>query len=403
MLREPGLTKQDTFVAVTTLSFDIGGLEIFGPLICGANLAIASSEQAADPRLLAVLLEESGATVLQATPSTWRMLVDSGWSNSKLRMWCGGEALPSDLAQSLLSRGCELWNLYGPTETTIWSATCRVISGEGPILIGRPIANTQMYILDAQGEPVPVGVDGELYIAGDGLARGYWKRPELTKSRFVPDPFSKRPEGRMYRTGDLARYRRDGQIQFLGRTDQQIKLRGHRIELGEIESVLLRHRQVADAMVFLHQDAVLGSSLVAFVLAKQGQTIDVAALVAFQRGVLPAYMVVSQIVLQKRFLLTPNGKIDRKAMIASFERPPAPAVVQEEPRDDLERVLVEIWQESFGKAPIGIDDDFFTLGGHSLLALRVFNEIERRLGKMIMLSVLFQAPTIRQLASVVRG
>ena len=312
MLGEPGLRQQDTLVAVTTLSFDIAGLEIFGPLMCGAKLVLASREQAVDPQALAELLEEAGATVLQATPSNWRMLVESGWMGKPdLRMWCGGEALAPDLADSLLMRGRELWNLYGPTETTIWSAAHRVSSGEDPILIGRPIANTQMYILNPQGLPVPIGVAGELYIAGDGVARGYWKRPELTASRFVADPFSKKTNRRMYRTGDLARYRRDGQIQLLGRTDQQIKLRGHRIELGEIEAVIEHHADVQQAVVALNGEGA-GQRLIAYV--KQAQETPGNELRTWLRQRLPEYMVPAVFISLPELPLTPNGKIDRKRL-----------------------------------------------------------------------------------------
>ncbi len=360
MLREPGLSGDDTLVAVTTLSFDIAALELFGPLICGAKLVLASREQAMDPEALAELLERAKGTVLQATPSTWRMLVESGWmGKSDLRIWCGGEALSPELADGLLTRGRELWNLYGPTETTIWSAAHRVASGENPILIGRPIANTRMYILDAQGQPAPIGVAGELYIAGDGIARGYWKRPDLTAARFVPEPFSTRGNGRMYRTGDLARYLRDGKIQLLGRIDQQIKLRGHRIELGEIEAVLERHPEVQQAVVALYGEGS-EQQLVAYV--KQAEQTVANDLRMWLQERIPDYMTPAMFVSLRELPLTPNGKIDRKRL------PVPEAAVRERmaatvaPRNRIEQTIADIWSEVLRVDQVGIHDNFFDLG-----------------------------------------
>ena len=396
MLREPGLSQEDTLVAVTTLSFDIAGLEIFGPLVCGARLALASREQAVDPLALAELVERVDGTVLQATPSTWRMLVESGWlGKSGLRMWCGGEALPPELADSLLERGRELWNLYGPTETTIWSAAHRVSSGENPILIGRPIANTRMYILDAHGRPAPIGVAGELYIAGDGVARGYWKRPDLTESRFVPEPFSAQANSRMYRTGDLARYRRDGQIQLLGRADQQIKLRGHRIELGEIEAVLEHHPEVQQAVVALYGEGS-GQQLVAYV--KQAEKTDPSHLRMWLQERIPDYMTPSIFLSLRELPLTPNGKVDRKRL------PPPEETVRERstaavgPRNRMERVLVEIWSDVLRVDLVGIHDNFFDLGGHSLLLIKIHARLRQQVDADLAVVDLFRYPTIEALA-----
>ena len=249
MRREPGLVPEDTFLAVTTLAFDIAALELFLPLTTGACVVIATHEVAADGRRLARLLEDSRATVMQATPATWRMLLGAGWGgNPKLKVLCGGEALPRDLAERLLPLCAELWNLYGPTETTIWSAAWRVSPGQ-PILLGRPIANTQFYVLDRLHRPVPVGVPGELFIGGEGLARGYLNQPELTAERFLANLFRPDSSACLYRTGDCVRYRPDGCLEYLGRLDHQVKVRGHRIELGEVEVVLGQHPQVRERVV----------------------------------------------------------------------------------------------------------------------------------------------------------
>lgn len=274
MAATPGLTAQDTLLAVTTISFDIAGLELYLPLIKGAKIVLASSQVAADGQRLMQLMHSARPTIMQATPATWRLLLVYGWQGSPdLKILCGGEALTQDLAEKLLERGASVWNLYGPTETTIWSTVHRVLApsngaGEedanGVVSIGRPLANTSIYILDAHGQPVPVGVIGELFIGGDGLARGYFNRPALTTERFLPHPFDNQPDARIYKTGDLARYRADGAIDFLGRADHQVKLRGFRIELGEIESTLNRHPGVAQSVVVLKEDDDAHKRLVAY-------------------------------------------------------------------------------------------------------------------------------------------
>lgn len=398
MLREPGLSAKDTLVAVTTLSFDIATLEIFGPLVCGAKLVIASRDQVIDPEQLGELLDFSGATVMQATPSTWRMMIESGWmGRPSLRMWCGGEALAPDLAESLMTRGGELWNLYGPTETTIWSAAHRVRSGENPILIGRPIGNTQMYILDEQLQPVPVGVTGELFIGGLGVARGYRGRPELTASRFLPDPFDSTGSRRMYRTGDLARYCQDGQLQLLGRTDHQIKLRGHRIEPGEIEVVIERHPSVRQAVVALDGQGA-NIQLVGYIRYAESSG-DVDQIRLWLRERLPDYMVPGILVPLDEFPLTPNGKIDRKRL-------PSPQPVSREPgrdfvsaRNQTEQRLSELWSDALHVDRPNIRDNFFDLGGHSLLLVQLHARLKREFNTNIAVVDLFRYPTIEGLAS----
>jgi amino acid adenylation domain-containing protein len=266
MTAQPGLSSTDTLLAVTTLSFDIAVLELFLPLINGARLNIATKDFTADGARLAELIKSSGTTVMQATPATWQLLLGADWSGRPgLKILCGGEALPRELADRLLATGAELWNMYGPTETTIWSSVSRV-ANDGPITVGQPIGNTQMYIVDEQIRAVPVGVPGELCIAGDGVARGYLKRPGLTEERFIDNPFAT-DTARLYRTGDLARYRSNGEIECLGRNDNQVKIRGSRMELGEIEPVLARHPAVTQAVVAAREDREGEKRLVGYLIA----------------------------------------------------------------------------------------------------------------------------------------
>ena len=270
MRERPGLTSQDTLLAVTTLSFDIAGLELHLPLSVGARVVLMRRENAADGDKLAEKIKNSGATIMQATPATWRLLLESGWQgNKQLKILCGGEALPRELANQLIEKSASLWNMYGPTETTIWSTVHQVSSTEGPVLVGRPIANTRIYILDRYMQPTPIGVPGELCIGGAGVARGYLNRPELTEEKFIADPFSHEPGARIYRTGDLARYLADGNIELLGRIDHQVKVRGFRIELGEIEAVLREHPALRDAVVLAREDVPGDKRLVGYVVAAE--------------------------------------------------------------------------------------------------------------------------------------
>jgi amino acid adenylation domain-containing protein len=397
MQREPGLGRSDTLVAVTTLSFDIAGLELFGPLVSGAKLVLAPREKTLDPAALAALLEDSKATVLQATPSTWRMLVEWGWmGKADLRMWCGGESLTAELAESLLRRGRELWNLYGPTETTIWSAAHRVRNREDSILVGRPIANTRMYILDGRGEPVPVGVAGELFIGGAGVARGYRNRPELTAERFVPERFV--PGAMMYRTGDLARYRRDGEIQLLGRTDHQIKLRGHRIELGEIEADLEGHPAVQQAVVVAHGQGT-DQRLVAFVRGAGEDKPDGAALRGWLQERLPDYMVPAQFIAVEEFPLTLNGKVDRKRLPAPEGQGAPRRAEGVAPRNQTEKRVAAIWSEILAITAVGVRENFFDVGGHSLLLMRVHTRLREEFQTEIPVVDLFRYTTVEDLAA----
>ena len=404
MAREPGLRADDTLCAITTLSFDIALLELMLPLTVGARIALADRATIADAGALAALLDAVDATVMQATPATWRMLLDSGWRGRPgMRLLCGGEALPRELADRLLDCGRELWNVYGPTETTVWSTLERVRPGKGPVAIGRPIANTQVYIVDRSMQLLPAGVPGELLIGGLGVARDYLDRTELTAEKFIDDPFGSRPGGRLYRTGDLARWRRDGHLEVIGRIDHQIKLRGFRIELGEIESVLGLSDEVAQAVVICREDRPGDKRLVAYLVstanASTDSGIDITALRALARERLPEYMMPSAFVCLERLPLTPNGKVDRRALPA----PDAEAFAVSEyaaPRSSEEETLAALWAELLGQSRIGIHDNFFDLGGHSLLATQLVTRMQNALGADITLRMMFEAPTVARFAEL---
>ncbi|MCK6562463.1 amino acid adenylation domain-containing protein [candidate division KSB1 bacterium] len=379
--QRPGLAANDVLVAVTTLSFDIAGLELYLPLLVGGRVVIASRETASDGTALLDLLTRAQATVMQATPATWRLLLAAGWERGAgLKVLCGGEALPRELAVQLLERSSALWNMYGPTETTIWSTLHPVEQSNAAIVIGRPIANTQVYILDAQLQPVPIGVVGDLYLGGEGLARGYWRRPGLTAEKFIAHPFSRTPGERLYKTGDLARYLWDGTIDFLGRGDHQVKVRGFRIELEEIEAVLGQHPAVQAAVVMAREDVPGDQRLVAYLLAG-GQQASGSELRNFLRLKLPDYMLPSAFVTLPAFPLTPNGKVDRRRL------PPPEGQVADEvrtthvaPRTPVEELIVQIWREALKIEHVGVRDNFFDLGGHSLLSMQVIARLEKATG-----------------------
>jgi amino acid adenylation domain-containing protein len=394
----PGLKPQDTLLAVTTLSFDIAGLELYLPLVAGGKVALVSRAVATDGALLLEAIGRSGATTMQATPSTWRMLGEAGWDSKLPKVLSGGEALPRDLAAQLISRSDSLWNMYGPTETTIWSTTTRVESAER-VNIGRPIANTDIYILDQSLQPVPPGISGDLYIGGEGVARGYLKQPDLTDERFVANPFSPDSTKRIYRTGDLARYLPDGKIDFLGRSDFQVKLRGFRIELGEIETVIRGYPGVQDAVVEAHQDKVGERRLVAYVVNDPSQSPAWDELKRHIRERVPGYMVPARFVRLEALPLTPNGKVDRRALPPPEQDSATADLLFDAPRTPVEEVLAAIWAEILGLEAVGIHDDFFELGGHSLLATRVASRARQILKLEVPLRRLFETPTISGLAA----
>ncbi len=411
MAEAPGLGRGDRLVAVTTLSFDIAVLELLLPLSVGATVELASRAEASDPGALAALVERSGATAMQATPSAWRGLVEWGWrGRSGLKALCGGEALPRELAAALAERTGELWNLYGPTETTVWSARWRV-AGAGvreadagrPVPIGRPIGATGCHVLGRELSPQPAGVPGALYLGGAGVVRGYLGRPGLTAERFVPDPFAEEPGARMYATGDRARWRADGQLEFLGRLDQQVKVRGHRIEPGEIEAALGAHPGVEAAAVVavpLAAGADESLRLVAFAVAPGVAARELRAWLAAR---LPAPMVPSLVVPIDALPLTPNGKTDRRELVRIAREQgvgQARAALGDrfvEPSTPAEQTLAAVWAGLLGLERVGAGDNFFELGGDSILAVRAVARA-REAGLEVSLAQLFRLQTVAELA-----
>jgi amino acid adenylation domain-containing protein len=403
MKKTPGITSADRLLSVTTLSFDIAGLEIYLPLVSGASLEIVSREVSSDGNQLLSKLNRSAATMMQATPATWRMLLDAGWQgNTRLKALTGGEAVPHQLASQLSQKVESLWNMYGPTETTIWSTVHEIEEDQRIVLVGRPIANTQIFILDRLLQPVPIGVAGELHIGGDGLARGYLGRPELTAEKFISSPFSEDSTARLYKTGDLARYRPNGDIELLGRIDHQVKIRGFRIELGEIEAALRQHPGVNETVVVNREDLTGDTRLVAYIVPAQLQGPETGELRRFLRDKLPEYMVPSTFVMLAKMPLTPNGKVNRRALPAPEQSDVASSGTFVAPQDPVESELVKMWETILRIHPLSIKDDFFELGGHSLLAVRLMQRIEQIFGKKLPVATLFQARTIEQLAAILR-
>lgn len=400
MQKEPGIDSHDVVASVTTLCFDIAGLEIHLPLATGARIAIIDPDEAMDGRKLRARIEQSGITLMQATPATWRLLLQSGWPGDKnLRILCGGEAFPGDLARELLPRCESLWNMYGPTETTIWSAIYRVTEPQANIPIGTPIANTHFHVVDENMQAVVAGHEGQLLIGGDGVARDYLNRPELTAAKFIPDPFC-RDGGRLYQTGDLARFLPDGNLAFLGRMDHQVKIRGYRIELEEIEFVLAQHPSVKQCVVVAREDSPGEKRLVGYVVSRTAEKPHARELRALLKAKLPEYMVPSAFVLLEAMPLTPNGKVDRRAL-------PVPArdnaAIEQEyvaPRTALQKKLVQLWETTLGITPIGIHDNIFELGLDSINAARLFASIEKDLGRNLPPGPLFRAPTVELLADL---
>ena len=391
MADKPGIQAADRLLAVTTLCFDISILEMFLPLLNGATVVIASQEQTADGFALKNILDHRNITMMQATPATWRMLHDANWNGSaQLTVLVGGEALGRDLASRLHQGNSEVWNMYGPTETTIWSACHRFMPHDAVVSVGKPIANTLFYVLDDTLQPVPLGIPGALWIGGDGVARGYWQRDELNDESFIDNPFD---TGRIYNTGDRVRWLTDGSIEVLGRTDFQVKLRGFRIELGEIETRIGKLPGVTQSVVILREDAPGDQRLVAYNIAPEGITLDITELRDGLKGGLPDYMLPSAYVQLDRFPLTPNGKIDRKALPA----PDSDSIATTEyvaPRNATEATLVDIWTTVLNVEQVGINDDFFALGGHSLLAMSLMSRIRDALGIETSLLEFFVNPTV---------
>jgi amino acid adenylation domain-containing protein len=421
MQGEPGIAQSDRLLAVTTFSFDIAGLELYLPLVSGAQVVIAPRAAVFDGNALARLLDTSKINLMQATPATWRFLLQSGWHGTPgLKILCGGEALTPDLAEQLLATGAEVWNLYGPTETTIWSTLQRVALQDGRVSIGRPIANTQVHILDEFGQPVPPGVAGELYIGGDGLARGYLHREQLTAERFISSPFHNGI--RLYRTGDLARRLSHGSLECIGRVDHQVKLRGFRIELGEIETALERQPDITQAAVVLREDKAGDQQLTAYITAVERVVPDFGELRKSLLTFLPTYMIPSFFVQVDTFPLTPNRKVDRKALLAPEYRPHHGVESRDSegdsagldrysmgeepsqnryipPSNNVELAMAQIWREVLDLSKVSVLDNFFELGGHSLSAARLISRIRAAMDMDLPLRCIFIHPTIADLAS----
>jgi amino acid adenylation domain-containing protein len=391
----------EAWLAVTTISFDISVLEVFLPLVSGFRLVVATEEDCGDGRLLASAIDREGITFLQATPAGWRLLLESGWQgNTRLTMLCGGEALPGEPARVLVENGRALWNVYGPTETTIWSTaglvTSESVADRSVVSIGRPIGNTQVYVLDENGHVLPPGVPGELYIGGAGLARGYHRDEATTRDRFLPNPLGG-PSPRLYRTGDLARWLPGGTLEFLGRLDHQVKIRGFRIELGEIETWLVRHSGISEAVAAVRAAANGEQTLVAYFVPQHGADPDVADLRRHLAAHLPDYMTPDSLVRLDRLPRTPNGKIDRRALPAPVSSPAA----LDSPLSATEAVIVDALKELLQLPRVGADDDFLALGGNSLLAARLSARLSSTFGVNVTLRALLGHRTLRSMASLV--
>lgn len=402
------ISAGDTMLASTTIGFDIAGLELYLPLFSGNRIVLAPSMAAKDPKQLAALIALHDIRIVQATPTSWRMMLDSGWTGANIKALSGGEALPHELAQRLSEKVRSLWNLYGPTETTIWSTASTDLLKEqdnhhaqsqitlSQITIGRPIANTQIYLLDKHHQPVPVGVIGEIHIGGVGVTRGYLNRPELTAERFIADPFSSDPDARLYKTGDLGRWLPDGSIAYLGRNDFQVKIRGLRIELGEIETRLTQCPDIREAIVVARENDTGDKRLVAYFIPNEGCTPTISQLRGQLSKHLADYMIPSAFVMMDAFPLSPNGKLDRQSLPA----PDHSAMSTHEyvaPESETEEQLAIIWQELLGLDRISRYDNFFELGGHSLLVLQLQSQIKETFDVELSIYQLFSHPTLCQL------
>jgi amino acid adenylation domain-containing protein len=389
--------RDDVIIALTNLTFDISLDELLLPLAAGATVVVALRAQARSGPALRDLIDRHEVTVLHGTPATCRLLIDSGWHGGTVqRVLCGGETMSARLAADLQSRVPEVWNLFGPTEATVWSLAHHVTEAGTPA-IGRPLANTTALVLDDQLRPVPPGVIGELYLGGAGLAEGYLNRDDLTAERFVTDIRSLR----LYRTGDRTSYRSDGVFRFHGRVDNQVKLRGYRVELGEVEAALLRHPAVVEAVALVHEPADDDGRLVAFVRTSAG--LDERALQTELEAQLPGQLVPSRIEHVTAFPLTSSGKIDRRALLKAL-RGVAQALPArwDPPVTSTQRWIADHWQKVLGGQRIGLHDNFFTIGGHSLLAVKILAEVEYVYGVQPSLERFFETPTVAGLAGLLQ-
>lgn len=395
LFNEPGISSTDRFLAITTIAFDISAMELFLPLLAGATLVLADTQTSKDGRLLLELMQSANINIMFATPATWLVILEAGWENPlPIVALTGGEALPGDLADKLLIRTKALWNMYGPTETTILSTQKRIKEINELITIGKPVKNTEVYILDDSGNLVQDGQIGEIYIAGEGVARGYWNNYQLTKERFIQNPFSNKKANLMYKTGDLGMYLESGEILYMGRSDNQVKVRGLRIELGEIEFQLRKMDSVKDAVV-ISRDGLL----IAYVVPEFDEAESQLEQHWKQdlKYVLPGYMIPNELLFIKQMPLTPNGKVDRSAL---------PIIVKKQsgkflaPRSSMENIIANIWSSILSKPRVGIRDDFFAMGGHSNLAVLAMIRLEKETGIRLPVAAIFQSPTIEELAKL---
>lgn len=378
MCYEPGIKNTDMVIASTTISFDISVLEIFLPLISGASVAVIPYEISHDAMKFKEIIDEIRPDIIQGTPSMWKMLLSTGWSGSgKIKALCGGETLNQELAKDLHGKVKELWNMYGPTETTVWATIYKVSDPDIPVSIGNPISNLKTYILDSYLKPVPIGVAGELYIGGEGLALGYHKRESLTKEKFIKNPYG---TGSIYRTGDIARYRCDGIIDYVGRSDFQIKLRGHRIELGEIEAVALSNQSVDQCIAVCKKINENDIRLILFYKVKSGKFVTSSELRIFLKSFLPEYMIPQNIYTVDSIPILSSGKVDRQALIRSVSDSIIKDEQKIEPNSAEENYIAEIWKKTLGINTVGLKDNFYELGGHSLLSIKVISQIKKETG-----------------------
>ena len=398
MALEPGINENDRLLSITTISFDIASLELYLPLIKGATLILADQEIARDGLLLLKLIKKENISFLQATPTTWSMLLDSGWSKPlPLKALCGGESMSIDLAKELTNKCYSLWNMYGPTETTIWSSIKQIKADDALITIGKPIANTQFYIIDDQGQLMAPEEIGEIAIGGDGVAKGYWNRPELTAEKFTKNRFSLTKKDILYRTGDLGKILSNNEIECLGRLDQQVKIRGFRIEPGEIEQSLLSLEGIKYAVV-LANDVFLIAHIV------PDSSIESAKILipSWRKSLasqLPSHLVPHYFNLLEKLPTTLNGKIDRKALL-EYNFFAESNQEYTAPRTSKEKLVAEIWQETLKKERIDIFSNFFEIGGHSIVAVKIAVKIKKKTGIRIPLSAVFQHSTIEKFAKL---
>ncbi len=395
MAEKPGIQCDDTLLAVTTISFDIHVLELFLPLMVGAKIILASKQQSESQACLRQLLNDYAVSFMQATPATWRVILDKNWQpQRKLKILVGGEAFPTDLLPSMDAVAGEIWNMYGPTETTVWSTCYKLNPALARVFIGHAINNTQLFVVDEHLQSVANGMEGELLIGGDGLAQGYYRREDLTADRFVTLPTGER----VYRTGDLVIQHNEHGLEYVNRVDNQIKMRGYRIEPSEIEAVLHTCSGITQCIVVAAPLTASDLRLTAFFT---GDVTDHSLLRDTCKRLLPTYMVPQHFIALSNFPLTDNLKVDRKslrAMAKAFIEDSISVVAfpkNDSARDDLDRSLIAIWESLLGVRGIGIDDNFFDLGGHSLLALQLITEMVRVSGLAFELSSLFSYPTIR--------